>query len=89
MPTSIGHSRRLIRTNTGYLILMLFLIYHIFFKKIQTKFVKKSWVPVKIHSIFYKHMNPSVKAFAKHKLGLKKHKSLYVLKNLAKPFMCL
>ena len=33
-----------------------------------------------IHSIFYKHMNFSVKAFTKHKLCL-------LLKNLTKPFM--
>ena len=42
-----------------------------------------------LHSIFYKHMNSSVKAFDKHNLCLKIHKSLYVLKNLVKLFMCL
>ena len=35
--------------------------------------------------IFYKDMNFSPKAFANHKLCLKKRESLYVLKNMAKP----
>ena len=45
--------------------------------------------PLTFILIFYEHMNFSIKAFATHKLCLKKQKGLYVLKNLPKAFMCL